>query len=143
MLPLMGLAVPAAVSAQANAPAGISEAAIDSFYGSRDYRPIWVQDGQVISAAEDLLEILGRADLDGMESGPMRARALERSIQAAQGGDPRSLARLDAQLTSAWVDYVRTLKRPVDVGMVFLDPSLRPSAPSPRRRRCWTCSPWS
>ncbi|MBA3677729.1 MAG: L,D-transpeptidase family protein [Sphingosinicella sp.] len=135
MLPLLGIAVPSAANAQANSSLATAlgsapSSDLEAFYGSRNYRPLWIQDGFVISEAEQLLDILRRADLDGMESGPELAHRLEDTIENARSGDPAQLRRVDLQLSNAWVDYVQTLRRPVDVGMVFLDRSLAPSAPS-------------
>lgn len=132
MIPLLGLAVvPAASPAQVRpavqaAVAASADPGVAAFYKARSHRPIWVGSNGVMPAADRLVVILRNADLDGLESGPRLAERLERSIERANAGDPQELARTELMLSNAWVEYVQTLRRPVDTGMVFADRSLAP-----------------
>jgi murein L,D-transpeptidase YcbB/YkuD len=135
MLPLAFAAAPG-VAATQDAPAfqaalrASPESGVSSFYATHAYRPIWVRGGSVSPDAERLVQIIRSADLDGMHSAQEIAERLERSLDRAQSADDRDLADAEAALSSAWVQYVQTLHRPVDVGMIYADPSLSPSAPS-------------
>jgi len=71
-----------------------------------------------------------RADLDGMDSGAELAERLRQSVERAESGKDRDLARAELALSAALVEYVQTLRRPVDVGMTYVDEALEPSAPS-------------
>ncbi|HEV2078282.1 MAG TPA: L,D-transpeptidase family protein [Allosphingosinicella sp.] len=135
MLPLAAAAAPGFAAAQ-YAPAlqavlrASPEPGVSSFYASNAYRPIWVRGGSVSPDAERLVRIIRDADLDGMQSAQELAERLQRSLERARSGNDRDLAEAEAALSSAWVRYVRTLHRPVDVGMIYADPSLSPSTPS-------------
>jgi len=135
MVPLLGLAaVPAGASVQlAQSVAAALHAAPDqklrSFYGTADYRPVWVRNGSVVPEARRLVEILRAAELDGMTSGAAQAASVEESIARAASGHADDLARAELTMSSAWVDYVQTLRRPVDVGMLYVDRSVSPTTP--------------
>ena len=106
------------------------EPGVKSFYAARAYRPLWVQGGSVSADAQRLVQIVRNADLDGMRAPQELASQLERQLERAKSGDQRDLAQAEAALSSAWVQYVQTLRRPVDVGMIFADTSLLPATPS-------------
>ncbi|HEY0626913.1 MAG TPA: L,D-transpeptidase family protein [Allosphingosinicella sp.] len=131
VVPLLGMAaVPAAASTPLASPMEAmlqsSDSGVRAFYSSRDNRPIWIRSGLVLADAHRLVDILRRADLDGMRNGPELAERLEETIARAESGEPQDLARAELMLSSAWVDYVQTLRRPVDVGMTYIDASLKP-----------------
>lgn len=133
MLPLLSLAVPAAAPAQVRpavqAALNSADPGIKAFYEARNNRPIWVGSDTVTPGAERLVEIIRDAELDGMDSAPRLAERLERAIERARSGDSKELARTELMLSEAWVEYVQTLRRPVDVDMVFADRSLAPIPP--------------
>lgn len=134
ILPLAALAMlPSTASAQ-SAPAfeaalqASSDPGVKGFYKARQHRPLWFKNGNVVPAAARLVEIVRGADLDGMEGGPALAGRLEQAIEVAKSGRPEDLGTAELMLSSAWVEYVQTLRRPVNVGMVFTDGAVAPSA---------------
>jgi L,D-transpeptidase YcbB len=131
-LALLGL--PAAAFSQPLPHSSYEDAAWGaSFAGAPRYRGderIWTARGQISPAADTLLAILKRADLDGMSSHKMAVREVERALADAQYGGEAELDAAEAVLSDAWVHYVQTLRRPADIGMIFVDPSLAPAAPS-------------
>jgi murein L,D-transpeptidase YcbB/YkuD len=135
LLPIaIAIAAPTAASVQASAPfqsalLATSDQGVKGFYKARKFRPIWIKQGAPIAATRQLIDILKRADLDGMESGPALAARLERALDAERFGNPERLGDLELQLSTAWVEYVQTLRRPVNVGMVFTHGSLEPFTP--------------
>jgi murein L,D-transpeptidase YcbB/YkuD len=105
---------------------------VRAFYRSRSHQPLWIRDGAVGPEAETLLRLIETAELDGLDPDRYRPRALAAAIERAGDGSPKSLARAEMLLSRSFVDYVRDLRRPRDVGMVFADAALRPTEPSPR-----------
>lgn len=132
-LPLLALTyVPAAA-----APAGAqfvpaSGLSAPGFGRESQNRPLWIRNGAIAPEARQLIDIIRRADLDGMQSAQTRAEALQSAIEDAQAGEARALAKADVELTEAWVDYVQTVRRRADIGMVYADASLAPSTPTRR-----------
>jgi L,D-transpeptidase YcbB len=79
-------------------------------------------------AAIELVQILRRAPIDGLASGPQLAGMIEQAIGAARTGDPRAVADAERMMSAAWVVYVQTLRAPTP-GMIYGDPSIPGSAP--------------
>jgi murein L,D-transpeptidase YcbB/YkuD len=101
-----------------------------AFYKSRGYRPLWIEDGHVSPAAGELVELIASAELDGLDPERYRPRRLVEALDSAQGGSPRALARAEAFLSEAFVALVRDMRRPADIGMVYIDKELAPAAPA-------------
>ena len=101
---------------------------VSDFYKSRDKRPLWLsQQGRQVALLIDMLE---SAELDGLRPDKYRPDALRDAVSAAQSGSPKAVRRADMMLSEAFVDYVRDLRQPADVGTIYVDRELRPSAPS-------------
>ena len=104
---------------------------INHFYAERDGQPLWLQgDGE---AADLLIGYLRSAGADGLDPGKYRIAQLEKAVRSARKGSPAALRKADMMLSQAFVAYVRDLKRTPPVGIVWVDPELKPRAPSPRR----------
>ena len=73
---------------------------------------------------------MATADIDGLDPDDYQPRRLADAIDDAQSGSPKALARAETLLSRSFVRYVRDLHRPADVGMIFVDQSLAPKAPS-------------
>lgn len=140
LLAAAGLALAAAPPASARSPvstqieAGVrsfSDPGVINFYRNRAHKPLWTANGQVHPATATLVAILDRADLDGMEDGPARARDLRRMLDGLDASRPDQLAKAELALSRAWIDYVQTLRRPVKVGMVYAPGAVSPAAPFP------------
>lgn len=99
---------------------------VDDFYAARGGRPLWLAPGNE-GSAEALLDLIRTARADGLDPATYNLRDLERAFWKS---DRRAQEVL---LSRAFGAYVRDLRfRANDLGTIFVDPSLRPSAPSPR-----------
>ena len=133
---LLGLAAP--VSAAATSPelptASIvspsAAQAVNAFYASRGNAPLWMRGGVPTSAARELVGILQRAPLDGLDSGPALAAQAQALMSRAAGGDAAAAAAADRVLSGAWVSYVDKLQRPPS-GMIFADAWVAPRRDTP------------
>ena len=131
-------AVSAAVPAQAAefpiAAAALAQPfggqSVADFYATRDHRPLWLKDGS--GAAMVLLDLLRTADADGLDPTRYPVGELSRAVRSAWGGSAAQLRQADRMLSEAFVAYVRDLKRTPQVPIVWVDPTLKPSAPNPR-----------
>ena len=102
---------------------------ISNFYSARKGRPLWFSEGG--RQADLLLELLGSAELDGLEPGKYRVDGLTKAVERARSSQSRkALRRADMMLSQALVDYVRDLRAPVEGGVIYVDNELRPATPS-------------
>ena len=124
-----GAASPAIAAPNAGVPLGVAGAkGVSEFYKSRDRRPLWLsQQGR---QAALLVEMLAGAELDGLDADKYRLNELREAVNAARSGSAKAVRRADMMLSEAFVDYVRDLRQPANVGTIFVDQELRPSAPS-------------
>ncbi|HEX3676839.1 MAG TPA: hypothetical protein VHU79_05550, partial [Sphingomicrobium sp.] len=104
--------------------------AVDAFYASRGGSPLWLRSGADSNAARELIGLLERAPLDGLESGPALAVQAQDLIVRAQSGDTAALGAADRLLSAAWVSYVQELQRPPS-GMIYADSWASPRQDSP------------
>jgi murein L,D-transpeptidase YcbB/YkuD len=104
--------------------------AVDAFYASRGGAPLWLRGGTISNAARELVGVLERAPLDGLDSGPALAAQAQAMMARAQGGDPAALSAADRLLSAAFVSYVETLQRP-PAGMIYADSWVMPRRDSP------------
>jgi murein L,D-transpeptidase YcbB/YkuD len=128
---LMGLAVPAYAATSPelpNAAVSVSPSAtqaVDAFYASRGNAPVWLRSGADSGAARELIGILERSPLDGLDNGPALASQAQALIARAQGGDRSAILVADRLLSAAWVSYVQTLQQPPS-GMIYADSWVQP-----------------
>jgi len=108
------------------------DSAIADFYRARGGRPLWFAPTSRGNAADQLLALLDRADIDGLNPNKYRSRTLVRAVGAARGGSPREVGRADSLLSRAFVAYVRDLRGSGSSGTVFIDRELRPAVPQAR-----------
>jgi len=133
---LMGLSAPATAATSPELPGAAVQVsplaiqAVDSFYASRGGAPLWLRGGADTPAARQLLGVLKRAELDGLNNGPELAAEAESLMAQAQTGDPAALRAADRVLSAAWVSYVEAIQRPPS-GMIFADPRVAPRAQGP------------
>ncbi len=116
-----------AASASPTALVATQGAAVENFYAARRNAPLWFEAGRESAAAVELVQILRRAPIDGLASGPQLAGMIEQAIGAARR-DPRAVADAERMMSSAWVVYVQALRAPTE-GMIYGDPSMPGSAP--------------
>jgi murein L,D-transpeptidase YcbB/YkuD len=107
---------------------------IDDFYAARGNQPLWLSDdGSAGESATHLLNFLRTADADGLDPGRYPISQLENALRAAWGGSPARLLEADRMLSQAFVTYVRDLKQLPPAGLIWVDPQLKPKAPSARQ----------
>ncbi len=80
--------------------------------------------------ADQLLELIYTAPADGLDSEDYRPRALASAIERARSGSPKALAKAEMLLTRTFVDYVRDVRRPTNIGITYVDRELAPSRPN-------------
>ena len=129
--PAVAAAPNAELTASVQLQALPASAAVSAFYEARREAPLWFKSGASTEAANQLVAILRGAQLDGLASGPMLAKSAEGAIARARGGDPAAIAESERLLSSAWVLYVQTLKRPSS-SMAYAEQWLTPRAPQPQ-----------
>lgn len=104
---------------------------VESFYAARGWQPLWLRPGNQ-DAATELLLLLRTARTDGLNPKRYRVREIERALRSAWGGNPAAVRRAEIELSNAYVAYARDLRNAPDVGTIYVDAELKPSAPSPR-----------
>jgi murein L,D-transpeptidase YcbB/YkuD len=114
------LSAPGPATANAPAPAARAVAA----------PALWLQLGRATEGARALLEVLRRAPLDGLDSGPALAARAEGLIARSSAGDRSAAAEAERLLSTAWVRYVQTLERRAP-GMDYADGRAAPRQDSP------------
>jgi len=115
-----------------NSPSTLApvDQAVGAFYAARHGAPLWLRGGANSAAADALIDVLQRASLDGLPSGPALAVEAQALIDRARSGDPAALARADRLLSAAWVMYSEALQTP-PAGMTYADPWVAPRRDSP------------
>jgi murein L,D-transpeptidase YcbB/YkuD len=121
----LSLAAAAPVSAQIAAGAPAAAASVSAFYSSWTARPIWFRNGVPDAAISQLVNILKRAPFDGLATGPQLAAQVEAAVAQAQSGQAADIAAAERVLSTAWVEYVQTVKSPTK-GMIYAYPVLKP-----------------
>jgi murein L,D-transpeptidase YcbB/YkuD len=134
LLGLTLVALPSTAPAQYTSPeivAALRSAGGDrdvrAFYRARGHRPLWLRGPALGPEADRMLELIDTAQADGLDSSDYRPRSLAAAIEKARGGSPKALAKAEMLLTRTFVDYVRDVQRPKNVGMVYVDRELVPS----------------
>src|SRR3954469_5471967 len=124
---LLTAAAPATATA-AVAPSAGGE--IAGFYHARGGAPLWLAPTSG-NAAQQLIQLLATAQVDGINPRRYNAKGLARALGDARRGDPPSVQRAEAMLSAAFVAYARDLKHDPHIGIIYVDPELRPVPPSP------------
>jgi L,D-transpeptidase YcbB len=121
----------AAAATQASTPMASAQAmslptagSVAAIYNQYKMKPIWFRNGAPSVAATQLVQILRRAPVDGLGSGPQLADQIQAAVQAASG-NPAAVEAAEQLMSSAWVLYVQTIKRPTN-GMIYAYDVLKP-----------------
>ena len=125
------LAAPAASSAASAAALQSTSGGVADFYRARGGAPLWFAPGSG-NAAQQLLQLMASARADNLNPKRYRVNSLAKALRAASTGNPAAVQRAEFMLSEAFVNYARDLKRDPNVGIIYVDPELRPVAPSPR-----------
>jgi murein L,D-transpeptidase YcbB/YkuD len=107
-----------------------SEGEVQAFYEARNFKPIWIKGGLPRPEVDQLIELLSSAHLDGLDPEDYKPGALAKLVRKARGGSPEALAKAEIRLSRSFAAYVRDVRHPREVGMVYLDRELRPAVPS-------------
>src|SRR3954453_22140131 len=130
---VVGIATPAALtitSAPAAAQA-VDGGEIAGFYRARGGAPLWFSPRSG-AAAQQLVQLLASAGADNLNPRRYNVRAIQRAVQDAARGDPGAIQRAEAMLSAAFVAYARDQKHDPRIGIIYVDPELRPTPPSAR-----------
>lgn len=128
--PIAGSA-PAAARPNQPSPYAVAESGntIGDFYRSRGGAPLWFAPRSG-NAAQQLLQLLATARADNLNPNRYRVKALAKVVQAASRGDPVARQRAEGMLSQAFIAYARDLQHDPRVGIIYVDPELRPNPAS-------------
>ena len=127
---VLALASPGIVAAQAGSvplAGGVSlptSSAVAALYSQYSLKPIWFRNGVPTAAVTQLVQTLRRSPVDGLGSGPQLADQIDAAVRQS-AGNPAAISAADQAISSAWVLYVQTLKRPTP-GMIYAYDVLKP-----------------
>lgn len=103
--------------------------AVRKFYRSRAEEPLWFAETSG-DAAHQLLRLLGTAEIDGISKGRFQLGSLLLAVRKASRGDPAATKEAEFMLSKAFVAYARELQRDPKVGVIYVDPELKPKPSS-------------
>jgi L,D-transpeptidase YcbB len=113
----------------AAAPSASGE--IAAFYRARGGAPLWLAPASG-AAAQQLVQLLATAHADNLNPKRYNAKGLARALSDARSGNPAAVQRAEAMLSAAFVAYARDLQHDPRVGIIYVDPELRPTPSSAR-----------
>jgi murein L,D-transpeptidase YcbB/YkuD len=128
-LAAVAVAAPIAIHVQPAAAQGVSDGEIAHFYRARGGAPLWFSPSSA-GAAQQLLQLLSTAQADNLNPRRYNVRGLSRAVQDAQSGNPLAVQRAEAMLSAAFVAYARDQKHDPNIGIIYVDPELKPTPPS-------------
>ena len=133
----LSLAVPAAAANQAVAPVATMQSmtlptlgSVAAVYQQFNIGSLWFRGAAPTAATAQLAQILRRAPVDGLASGPQLAVQVEAAVRQASTGKPADIAAAERTLSAAWALYVQTIKRPTP-GMIYAYEVLKPQGQRP------------
>jgi len=106
--------------------AAANDADLAAFYSARNYRPMWVSGSMLRPEARRVVDLVAGARRDGLNPASFDLAGLTRAVEAAASGEEADLARAEILLSRSFSSYVRGLRRPADVGMIYVDNDLAP-----------------
>jgi murein L,D-transpeptidase YcbB/YkuD len=128
-LAAIAIALPAGMGfapARAAAPAPADDGDIAGFYRSRGGAPLWLSPTSG-AAAQQLIQMLATSQADGLNPRRYNVKGLAGAVGDAQRGDPGAVQRAEAMLSAAFVAYARDLKHDPHMGIIYVDPQLKPA----------------
>jgi murein L,D-transpeptidase YcbB/YkuD len=129
-VPVMA-AEPAAAStaAQPQQPP-VAGQGVSDFYRLRGHAPLWLS-STAGDAPQQLMALLSSANLDGLYPDKYHVANLQKAIDEARKGKKKQVEEAEQELSDAFVTYVDDLVRDPNIGIIYVDPQLRPKPPSP------------
>ncbi|WP_310467437.1 L,D-transpeptidase family protein [Sphingomonas sp.] len=126
--------LPGATTASAKTPLARTAAAtaspVETFYRARGGRPLWLAPAAG-DAAEQLIRLLSSSEVDGLAKGSFEVGALLVATRAAASGDAQAVKRAETMLSEAFVAYAAALQSDPRVGVIYVDPELKPAPSKP------------
>jgi len=139
-LMLVAASSPAAAAPQAPVPAQqrplVLGQSVADFYRARNNYPLWLAPAAG-NAADQLIGLLSSSSLDGLYPDKYHVDALQQALAAARAPQKNikkhaeDVDRAERALSDAFVAYVGDLVRDPNIGILYVDASLRPKPPSP------------
>ena len=118
-----------AAAAQAQPPPVAGQGVTD-FYRLRANAPLWLSP-RAGGAPQQLLTLLSSANLDGLYPDKYHVADLQKAVEEARTGKKKQVEKAERELSDAFVTYVDDLVRDPNIGIIYVDPQLRPKPPSP------------
>jgi murein L,D-transpeptidase YcbB/YkuD len=107
------------------AATGATTPAVAEFYRGRNWRPLWLAQGRLRPEARTVVAMVADAAGQGLDPSAYAPQTLREAVAAARPDDPKSLARAELALSSAFSAYITDLHRPPkDAAPQFRDPAL-------------------
>ena len=119
----------AALAIGAALPATFATGTAVAAPAAQSFGPRWFGPGSG-GAAQQLLQLLATAQADGLNPKRYNVKGLSRAVAAAQGGNPAAVQQASAMLNSALYAYARDTRHDPNIGIIYIDKELRPTAPS-------------
>jgi murein L,D-transpeptidase YcbB/YkuD len=127
---LASQAAPSAAATRAPQPVQhVSFQTVDDFYRYRNGAPLWLS-ATSGDSAQQLILTMANARIDGLDPERYEVAALQTALQKASRGDRKAIAAADQALSRAFTLYVADLSSDPGVGITYVDPPLKPIAPS-------------
>jgi murein L,D-transpeptidase YcbB/YkuD len=127
----IAVAAPVAFSAAPASAASAQSGEVAAFYRNRGGASLWFSP-RAFNAGQILLQQLSTAQADGLNARRYNVRGVRRALDQARGGNPEAVRRADMVLSEAFVEYARDVKHDPGIGIIYLDPQLKPQPPSAR-----------
>jgi murein L,D-transpeptidase YcbB/YkuD len=118
-----------AIAAAVPATLGTTSAKAEAAPAPQSFGPRWFGPGSG-GAAQQLVLLLATAQADGLNPKRYNVKGLSRAVAAAQGGNPGAVQQASAMLNSALYAYARDTRHDPNIGIIYIDRELRPTAPS-------------
>ena len=119
-----------AQAARAGQPARLPTQSVADFYRIRAGAPLWLSP-KAGDAAQQLINVLSNARTDRLDPDKYHVSSLQQAIEKARTGDAKAIQAAELQLSDAFAAYVRDLCHDPGIGIVYVDPQLKPTPPSP------------
>ncbi len=122
---LTGRTAPGPVAREIPAELGPADGDLARFYRAEGYKPLWVEGRTIKPEAGQLLSRLRSAAQDGLDPATLGLQRLDHDIAQA-GTDPKTVARVEVDLSRAYAAYVRDLHLAAPAArLAFIDPAVR------------------
>src|SRR5205085_4615308 len=106
-----------------------SDQSAETFYRARNGALLWLSPSAG-DAAQQLIVTLSNARFDGLDPARYHVSELNAALLKASRGDRKAIDRADRQLSEAFAAYVADLRRDPGIGVMSVDPQLKPAPPT-------------